>query len=103
MSNIPIVKLGIVSVSRDCFPIELSRKRRKAVVTEYKKTYGDICEIETIIEKENDVLAALKEACDKGVNALAVFLGNFGPEGPETLLAQKFDGQIGRASCRERV
>ena len=30
-ANIPEVKLGIVAVSRDCFPITLSEKRRKAV------------------------------------------------------------------------
>ena len=32
--NIPEVKLGIVAVSRDCFPIELSRKRREAAAAE---------------------------------------------------------------------
>ena len=32
MQNIPVVKLGLVAVSRDCFPITLSEKRRKAVV-----------------------------------------------------------------------
>ena len=32
MQNIPEVKLGIVAVSRDCFPITLSERRRKAVV-----------------------------------------------------------------------
>lgn len=26
MNNIPVVKLGIIAVSRDCFPIELSEK-----------------------------------------------------------------------------
>ena len=31
MTNIPEVKLGIVAVSRDCFPIELSQTRRAAV------------------------------------------------------------------------
>ena len=29
--NIPEVKLGIVAVSRDCFPIGLSQARRKAI------------------------------------------------------------------------
>ena len=28
--HIPDVKLGIVAVSRDCFPIELSERRRAA-------------------------------------------------------------------------
>ena len=32
MTNIPEVKLGIVAVSRDCFPISLSESRRKAIV-----------------------------------------------------------------------
>ena len=36
MQNIPEVKLGIVAVSRDCFPITLSEKRRKTVVAAFK-------------------------------------------------------------------
>ena len=28
LENIPEVKLGIIAVSRDCFPIQLSQKRR---------------------------------------------------------------------------
>ena len=31
-SNIPEVKLGIIAVSRDCFVISLSEKRRAAIV-----------------------------------------------------------------------
>ena len=27
-NNIPVVKLGIIAVSRDCFPISLSTQRR---------------------------------------------------------------------------
>ena len=30
MINIPKVKLGVVAVSRDCFPIDLSERRRAA-------------------------------------------------------------------------
>ena len=33
--NIPEVKLGIIAVSRDCFPIALSRQRRKSIVAAY--------------------------------------------------------------------
>lgn len=36
MMNMPEVKLGIVAVSRDCFPITLSESRRKAVAAAYK-------------------------------------------------------------------
>ena len=41
LSNIPEVKLGIIAVSRDCFPIGLSIARREAI----KKTYkGELYE-----------------------------------------------------------
>ena len=36
-ANIPNVKLGILAVSRDCFPITLSEKRRKAIVAKLKE------------------------------------------------------------------
>ena len=32
MNNMPKEKIGIVAVSRDCFPMSLSENRRKAVV-----------------------------------------------------------------------
>lgn len=91
MTNMPHVKLGIVAVSRDCFPIELSTNRRKAVVAACQEKDIQIVEIPTTIENEKDVLQALKELEENQVNALVVYLGNFGPEGPETLLAQKFN------------
>ncbi len=92
MINIPVVKLGIVAVSRDCFPIDLSQSRRAEVVKACKKAGVEIVEIQTTIENELDALKALEELKKNKVNALVVFLGNFGPEGPETLLAQAFDG-----------
>ena len=36
MDNIPKVKLGIIAVSRDCFVISLSERRRKAIVEQVK-------------------------------------------------------------------
>ena len=33
LTNIPQVKLGIVAVSRDCFIIDLSERRRSAIVS----------------------------------------------------------------------
>ena len=39
MNNIPVVKVGIVAVSRDCFPESLSVNRRRALVEAYKKQY----------------------------------------------------------------
>ncbi len=91
MYNIPNVKLGIVAVSRDCFPIALSTSRRQAIV----KAYGEgLYECPITVENEHDALAALANVKEAGCNALVVFLGNFGPETPETLIAQKFDGPV---------
>ncbi len=94
MINVPTIRLGIVAVSRDCFPIELSRKRRVAVVAACKAKDIPVTEIETIVENEKDALKALDELKEKKANALALYLGNFGPEGPTTWLAQKFDGPV---------
>lgn len=94
MKNIPQIKMGLVAVSRDCFPIELSRKRRQNVAKACAQKNISVIEIEQVIENENDVLKALKEISEKGINALTVYLGNFGPEGPTSLLAQKFNGPV---------
>ena len=74
MINIPEVKLGIVAVSRDCFPMSLSENRRKAIVKEFTANYGEIFEAQTIIENEKDMMKALDEVKAAGVNALVVFL-----------------------------
>ena len=101
MFNIPEVKLAIVAVSRDCFPITLSQRRRRAVVAECVKLGLNVAEIETTIENEKDAMQALCEVRDSGANALMVYLGNFGPEGPETLLAEKFGGPVMFAAAAE--
>ena len=87
--NIPDVKLGIIAVSRDCFPIALSEKRRAAIVKAYK---GDLYECPVTVENELDMLKAVADVKAAECNALVVFLGNFGPETPETLIAKNFDG-----------
>ncbi|MDL2317492.1 fucose isomerase [Eubacteriales bacterium OttesenSCG-928-A19] len=92
MQNIPSVKLGIVAVSRDCFPITLSQRRRGEVVASFRRAGGELFEAQTTVENETDAMKALAEVQAAGVNALIVYLGNFGPEGPETLLAEKFGG-----------
>lgn len=89
--NIPEVKLGIIAVSRDCFPIALSQQRRKNIVA----AYGEgLYECPITVENEKDAAAAVKDVKVAGCNALVVFLGNFGPETPETLLAKKFHGPV---------
>ncbi|MCP4752488.1 MAG: fucose isomerase [Proteobacteria bacterium] len=94
MNNIPDVKLGIVAVSRDCFPIELSKKRKREVIQACNGMNLPITDIETVIENENDTQKALVELKEKSINALIIYLGNFGPEGPLTLLAQNFKGPV---------
>ena len=100
MNNTPAVKLGIVAVSRDCFPKKLSLSRRQAVVAAYAHR-DSLYECQTIIENELDMKKALAEVNAAGCNALVVYLGNFGPETPETLIAQKFTGPVMFAAASE--
>ena len=95
MTNMPNVKIGVVAVSRDCFPESLSVDRRKALIAAYTKKYGSehiyecpVC----IVESEIHMVQALEDIKKAGCNALCVYLGNFGPEISETLLAKHFDG-----------
>ncbi len=95
MNNVPVMKIGIVAVSRDCFPASLAQNRREALVKAYAAKYdaADIYECPiTIIESEIDMVNALEDIKKAECNALCVFLGNFGPEISETLLAKHFDG-----------
>ena len=95
MNNLPKVKVGIVAVSRDCFPESLSVNRRKALIEAYKAKYDPdniyecpIC----IVESEIHMVQALEDVKAAGCDALVVYLGNFGPGSSETLLAKHFDG-----------
>ena len=95
MNNTPEVKIGIVAVSRDCFPESLSVNRRKALVEAYKAKYdaSEIYECPVcIVESEIHMVQALEDIRKAGCNALCVYLGNFGPEISEPLLAKHFDG-----------
>ena len=95
MNNIPKVKIGIVAVSRDYFPESLSVNRRKALVEAYKAKYdaADIYECPVcIVESEIHMVQALEDVKAAGCEAIVVYLGNFGPEISETLLAKHFDG-----------
>lgn len=95
MNNMPEIKVGVVAVSRDCFPESLSVTRRQALMASYRKKYGEegiyecpVC----IVESELHMVQALKDVKDAGCNTLVVYLGNFGPEISETLLAKHFEG-----------
>lgn len=100
MLNVPKVKAGIVAVSRDCFPESLSVNRRKALVKAYAKKYGreEIAECPVcIVESELHMKQALSWLEKEKCNALAVYLGNFGPEISETMLAKEFAEKVGGA------
>ena len=93
--NMPKTKIGIVAVSRDCFPESLSVTRREALVKAYKEKYDpeDIYECPVcIVESEIHMVQALEDIKKAGCDALVVYLGNFGPEISETLLAKHFGG-----------
>ena len=95
MNNMPKTKIGIVAVSRYCFPESLSVTRREALVKAYKEKYDpeDIYECPVcIVESEIHMVQALEDIKKAGCDALVVYLGNFGPEISETLLAKHFDG-----------
>ena len=91
MSNMPELKIGVVAVSRDCFPESLSVTRRENLIKAYKEKYGEAdiyeCPI-CIVESEIHMVQALEDIKNAGCNALVVYLGNFGPEIAETLLAK---------------
>lgn len=97
MINLPSIKIGVVAVSRDCFPMTLSESRRKALIAAYNQSFsdcGEVFECQTCIENEVHMQKALKEVNEAGCNALVVYLGNFGPETSETLLAKYFNGPV---------
>ncbi len=91
IQNMPQVCPGLIAVSRDCFPRTLSEKRRAALKAAYS---GELYECPVTVETEKDALCAVQDVQAHGVNALIVFLGNFGPETPETLIAKWFDGPV---------
>ena len=94
-NNMPELKIGVVAVSRDCFPESLSVNRRQRLMKAYTEKYGsdDIYEFPVcIVESEIHMVQALEDIKKAGCNALVVYLGNFGPEISETLLAKHFEG-----------
>ena len=67
MNNQAKIKMGIVAVSRDCFPKELSEKRRTKLVESCGKQKIPLIEVKTIIENETDVLKVLDEIKNNGI------------------------------------
>ncbi len=101
LKNAPQVKLALVGVSRDCFSIEITRNRLKALAKACREKGLKITVCKTIIENETDAMAALAEATDAGANAAVIYLGNFGPEGPLAIFAEEFGGPVMACAAAE--
>ena len=81
MNNMPEVKIGVVAVSRDCFPESLSVNRRKNLMKAYTEKYGTegiyecpIC----IVESEIHMVQALEDIKKAGVMHSAYILETLG-------------------------
>jgi len=92
--NTPHVKLGIVGVSRDCFPVELTRKRLGKLAAALRRRGIAAVRCPVIIESEADAMKALARLLNAGCNAAVIYLGNFGPEGPTAIFADEFPGPV---------
>jgi L-fucose isomerase-like protein len=103
LRNLPELRLAVVGVSRNCFPAEITRARLAQVVAAGRKRRLDLVACETTVETEKDVGKALAELRAQRANALVVYLGNFGPEGPLTILAQEFGGPFMLAGAAEEA
>ncbi|MDR0363121.1 MAG: fucose isomerase [Planctomycetota bacterium] len=101
MINTPEVKLAVVGVSRDCFPISLTKSRLAALEPCLKKANVPAYVSPVVIESEKDAMAALDDVAKQGCNAALVYLGNFGPEGPTTMFMRKFAGPCMVAAAAE--
>lgn len=101
MINVPEIKIAIVGVSRDCFPIELTRERLGKLAEACKVINLDVYACKTIIENEAHSMAALEEAAEAGANAAVIYLGNFGPEGPLSIFAENFWGPVMACAAAE--
>ena len=74
------------------FPIALSGSAALPSLPPAPPRGTDLYECKTTVENEARHAKAVAEVTAAGCNALTVFLGNFGPETPETLIAKYFDG-----------
>ena len=61
LKNAPKVKLALVGVSRDCFPIAQTQTRLKTLARAYRDSGGKPYTCKTVIENETDAMTALAE------------------------------------------
>jgi len=101
LQNMPEIKIGVVGVSRDCFPASLTQKRLAALMAALKKQKVNAVACPVIIENESQALAACEDLIGQGCNAAVAYLGNFGPEGPTALFLQEFPGPVMACAAAE--
>lgn len=94
LGNMPDVKIGVVGVSRDCFPLALTDRRLTALMDRVSSAGIRAHRCPVIIENETDAVRACENLTSAGCNAAVVYLGNFGPEGPTTQFIQRFSGPV---------
>ena len=80
MTNIPEVKMGIIAVSRNCFPITLSTARREAIA---KICGTGLYNCKITVENETDAVKAVEDVKAAGCNALVVSLATSVPRLPK--------------------
>ena len=71
MTNIPEAKIGVVAVSRDCFPESLSVSRREALMQAVHTKYPELQVYECpvcIVESEIHMVQALEDIKQAGCN-----------------------------------
>ena len=66
MNNMPKTKIGIVAVSRDCFPESLSVTRREALIKAYKE------KLDKIIKLKHPYFIIQINAVNKGMDVFYV-------------------------------
>jgi len=99
MDNYPNVTVGLIASSRGNFSADLAKERLLNV--SQRLAGGQFVTFDTLLRTEDDVPALLRALQQKACNALIIYLGNFGPEIPESLLADRFDGPVMFAAAAE--
>ena len=74
--NIPNVKLGLIAVSRDCFPRTLSEMRRANIA---KACEGGVYECPVTVENEADLLRAVADVQGRGLQCAGRLPGQLRP------------------------
>ena len=99
--NYPEIRLGVVLSSRNNFSEKLSQDAADGLksLLEQEGFFCAVCPV--LVEREEQIPEILEYLKTERCNALAIVLGNFGAETPETILAQRFEGPVMYAGITE--